>query len=219
MNRKIKLMLIEDNPEYRDVIDFSLKGDPDIELESQYSTAEVALRNLQDLSSSAAPDLILLDLNLPGMSGLEAIPWIKKYVLETRIIILSQSNQKSDILKAISDGVDGYLLKSSTLDQVKNSIRSVMKGGASLDSEVARLIMNSLQNTLPEKEKDPGLSKKEMKILSLIADGLQKKEISAQLKISNNTVDTHVRHIYEKLNVQNAPAAVSEAYKSGLFKH
>jgi DNA-binding NarL/FixJ family response regulator len=218
MSQKIKIMLIEDNPEYRDVIDFALKDDPYLNLETPFSTAEVALRTLQDPSAGTAPELILLDLNLPGMSGLEAIPWIKKYVPETRIIILSQSNQKSDILTAISHGVDGYLLKSSTLDQVKESIRSVMKGGASLDSEVARLIVTTLQKNMPKKEEDLGLSKKEMKILTLIADGLQKKEISAKLKITTNTVDTHVRHIYEKLNVQNAPAAVAKAYKSGLFK-
>ncbi len=210
-------MLIEDNPEYRDVVEFALQNDSDIDLQHLFSTAEVALRRLQELSAVNAPDLILLDLNLPGMTGLETIPWIKKYSPETEIIILTQSNKQADVLSAISQGASGYLLKSSTVDQIKDGIRTVISGGSSLDSDIARFILNTLQDTLPKPTQATPLTEKETEILALLAEGLQKKEISAKLKISNNTVDTHVRHIYEKLNVKNAPAAIHTAHKKGLF--
>jgi DNA-binding NarL/FixJ family response regulator len=217
MKNAITVMLIEDNPEYREVIAFTLKDDPSIQLESQFSTAEIALRSLQNPAGGRAPDLILLDLNLPGMSGLETLPWIKKYAPETQIIILTQSDKQTDVLSAISRGATGYLLKSSTVDEVKQGIHTVMNGGASLDNEVARFIVNTLQGKLPKITNQTLLSEREMDILVLLGEGLQKKEISKKLKISNNTVDTHVRHIYEKLNVPNAPAAVAKAYKTGLF--
>jgi DNA-binding NarL/FixJ family response regulator len=217
MKHPIKLMLIEDNPEYRNVLEFTLQDDPNIDLQSLFSTAEVALRRLQEYSPADAPDLILLDLNLPGMSGLDTIPWIKKYSPDTEIIILTQSNKQADVLSAISLGASGYLMKSSTVEQIKGAIHTVMDGGSSLDSDVARFILNTLQGRLPKPVKKPSLSEKETQILALLAEGLQKKEISAKLKISNNTVDTHVRHIYEKLNVKNAPAAIHKAHQTGLF--
>lgn len=219
MKNQIRIMLIEDNREYRNVVEFSLKDDPAIELVALYSTAEVALRNLQNPAPGAAPDLILLDLNLPGMSGLDTIPWIKKYSPETEIIILTQSNKQADVPSAISLGASGYLLKSSTVEQVKQGIHTVVNGGSSLDSAVARFIVNTLQGKLPRKIEKPNLSEQETNILTLLADGLQKKEISEKLIISNNnnTVDTHVRHIYEKLNVTNAPSTVAKAFKSEIL--
>lgn len=217
MTPKIRVMIVEDSPEYRGVIEFALMGDASIVLESQFSTAEVALRNLQDITPGNEPDLILLDLNLPGMSGLDAIPWIKEYVPKTQIIVLTQSDAKADVLSAIEQGAAGYLLKSSTVDQVKTGIQVVMDGGSTLDDQVARFILNTLKGKLHNSQGAPVLSGKEINVLTLLAEGLQKKEISEKLRISVNTVDSHVRHIYEKLNVQNAPAAVHRAHKIGLF--
>ena len=217
MKDKIRVMLVEDNREFRDVIEFALEKDPDIELESQFGTAEFALRSLQSLSTRKVPDLVLLDLCLPGMSGLEALPYFRQSIPDSKIIILTQSDSEADIMEAISKGAAGYLLKKSTVQMVKEGILVVMNGGGSLDPGVAKLIMEKMASTPAPKPLAKPLSDRELEILTLQSQGLLKKEICAKLKISRNTVDTHVRHIYEKLEVQNAPAAVGKAFRSGLL--
>jgi DNA-binding NarL/FixJ family response regulator len=218
MKSKNRVMIVEDHPGYRQVITRALKGQPDMELISQFGTVEIALRGLDSVSKSETPDLVLLDLNLPGMSGLDAIPWFKKYLPNIKIIILTQSNRESDILSAISLGAEGYLLKSSTIAQVREAIRVVMAGGSSLDPEVARFILNTFETKTPVATSKVELTERELDILTMIGDGLVKKEIGDRLDISTDTVSYHVKHIYSKLNVPNAPAAVNKAHKQGLFK-
>jgi DNA-binding NarL/FixJ family response regulator len=219
MNKTINVMLVEDHPEYREVVEMLLKKQSDIKLTSQFGTAERALRSLHDLAERKEPDVILLDLNLPGMSGLEAIPSFLADIPDTKIIVLTQSDMEADVLKAITCGASGYLLKSSTLSQITEGIRTVMRGGASLDSGVARFILDSMRGSAPKPVTENLLSEREMEVLSLLADGCVKKEIAAQLKIGESTVVTHVSHIYEKLNAANAPAAIHKAHKMGLFHH
>ncbi len=215
MNPKAKIMLVEDNRAYRMGIACALEDQPEMELSSQFGTAEVALRELQ--GGNCQPDLVLLDLNLPGMSGMEALPLFREYHPDIKIIILTQSDRKHDILSCISMGADGYLLKSASTTQIREGIRTVMDGGASLDPLVARLMMDTLQVKLPKPQEKSPLSEREIEILKLLSEGKVKKEISAELDISAFTVATHVRHIYEKFDVQNAPAAISKAYRSGIL--
>lgn len=217
MKRKIRVMLVEDNPEYRAVISLALEGEPDIELTSQFGTSEIALRSLQDRSLRKEPDLVLLDLRLPGMDGLDALPFFRSSVPDAKIIVLTQSDHEQDVLRAIVQGASGYLLKSSTLAQITDGIRTVMAGGATLDAGIAKFIMNTLQTRLPKGTIENVLSERELEILSLLGEGLVKKEIADRLGIGYATVDSHVGHIYEKLDVRNAPSAISKAYRLGLF--
>ena len=214
----IRTMLVEDNRDYRSVIEHALEVEPDIELVSQFSTPEIALRSLEDHKTRKVADLILLDLRLPGMDGLEALPWFLKALPDAKVIILTQSDAEADVLKAIKLGAAGYLLKSTRADQLIDGIRNVMSGGASLEAGVARLIIETLQTKLPDNKPEQLLSKRELEILTLLAEGLAKKEICNQLKISYSTVDTHVAHIYNKLDASNAPAAISKAYRKGILK-
>jgi len=217
MPEKIKIMLVEDNESYRNVITRALKRDPDMELVSQFGTAEIALRSIQDQSKANAPDLLLLDLNLPGMSGLDALPWFKKYTPETKIIILTQSDNSADILKAISHGIAGYLFKSTTAKQIKEGIKTVMAGGASLDAEVALFMLNAMERTNVDPESKLDLTERELEILRLLSEGSEKKDIAEKLEISRNTVAFHVKQIYGKMEVPNAAAAISKAYRTGLL--
>ena len=210
-------MVVEDNPEYRGVIELALEDESDIELVSQFGTAEIALRSLKNSAREELPELILLDLNLPGASGLDALPYFLSLAPDAKVLILTQSDDDRDVLRAISQGVDGYLLKSADLDQITSGIRNVMAGGGALDPNVARVVMENLQHRLSQIESDVTLTKREVEILKLLADVLVKKEIAEHLKIGYSTVDTHVGHIYEKLEVKNAPSAVSRAYQMGLF--
>ncbi|MEJ6568425.1 MAG: response regulator transcription factor [Akkermansiaceae bacterium] len=216
MSKSITVMLVEDNREYREVIRLALQRDGNIELVSEFGTAEIALRNLCK-EGEPSPDVILLDLRLPGMSGLEALPAMAKASPETKIIILTQSDNEADVLRAISFGAAGYLLKSSTATQIKEGIRVVMSGGASLDPSVAKFLMATLQSRLPKQEIEKVLTDREMEVLTLLSKGLVKKEIANDMGISYPTVDSHVSHIYEKLNVHNAPSAINVAHRLGLF--
>jgi DNA-binding NarL/FixJ family response regulator len=211
------IILVEECPEDRFVIEQALEMEPGIELVGQYGTSEIALRALENNQPKLSPDLILLDLRLPGMDGLESIPWFQKARPEAKIVILAQPNAESDVLKAIQLGAAGYLLKSSTADQLVDGIRLVIQGRATLDVKITRFILEALQATLPKEAPEALLSKRQMEILALLADGLVKKEIANQLKISFSTVNTHVEHIYQKLEATNAPAAISKAYKKGIL--
>lgn len=213
----IKVMLVEDNPEYRDVVSLALEDEDDIELSKEFGTAVAALRSLYDTPQADRPNLILLDLNLPGMSGLEALPNFKNELPSTKIIVLTQSDSEADVLRAISRGASGYLLKSASLSEITEGIRNVMDGGASLDTGVAQFILNTLKEKLPAQELKELLTDREMEVLTFLSDGLVKKEIANELKIGYTTVDTHVGHIYQKLGVRNAPAAVAQAFKLGLI--
>ena len=221
MPSPIKVIVVEDNPEYRNVLKMALEFESDIDLVGIFGSAEHALRAMEPKSTQGsggtASDVVLLDLNLPEMSGLEAMRWIREYLPETLFIVITQSDAESDVLTAIRNGATGYLLKSSTVRQIKDAIHTVADGGAHLDSKVAKYIMKQLQQAPTKDASQASLSSREMEVLELLAEGLVKKEIGEKLGISFFTVSTHIRHVYDKLNVLNAPAAVSTAYKTGIL--
>ena len=120
-------MLVEDHAGYRETIAIALEQSDNMQLGSQFGTAEIALRKLQETASPKQPDIILLDLNLPGMSGLEALQWIKQHSPETRIIVLTQSDKKADVLSAIHSGANGYLLKSAPIEEITKGMQHLFE--------------------------------------------------------------------------------------------
>ena len=214
MKQPIRIILIEDNPSYREVIGFTLTDEPDLELIAFFGAAEAALTFLENESNY--PDLVLLDIHLPGMSGVECIPRLKERCPDTRIIMLTQSNNEADVVQAIQLGAEGYLLKSSSVQDIIRGIHSVNAGEAFLDPGVAKFIVKSMHRRQTTQIQIK-LSAREKEILILLGEGLLKKQIADQLGIGFHTVGDHVKHIYRKLNVPNAPAAVSKAYRSGIL--
>lgn len=215
MNQPTTVMVIEDHPKYRNVLKMTIADEPEMAIAGMFGEAESALKYLDKVKD--LPDIILLDLNLPGINGLEAISKIQALHANSKIIILSQSDSESDVLRAIREGASGYLLKASTARQIKDGIRTIMGGGASLDGNVAQYILNTLQEQSSSLKMNKPLSERELEILTLISQGMLKKEIGDQLDISYGSVATYIRRIYEKLNVLNAPAAVNKAHRLKLF--
>ena len=144
MTQTIRITLVEDNHDYRDIITLTLGAESDIELINQFGTSEAALRELKAMPAGTTPHLILLDLRLPGMSGLEALPHFREALPDTPVIVLTQSDNEADVLAAISRGAAGYLLKSSTLEKLTEGVRTVMSGGAALDVSIAGFILKTL---------------------------------------------------------------------------
>lgn len=217
MNRKIRVMMVEDHPEYREIVELALGRELDMELTSQFGTSERALRSLRDRKGHDEPDIILLDLHLPGVGGLDSIPHFSTEIPDAKIIILTQSNREDDVLKAIMLGASGYLLKSSTVKQLTEGIRNVMTGGASLDAKLANIVLKTLKSKLRPNEIENLLTKRELEVLTMLAEGHVKKEIADRLQIGFTTVVSHVTHIYEKLNAPNAPAAIAKAFQLGIL--
>lgn len=214
----VKIILIEDNPEYRRALMFGMERMKEVSLVAQFGNAEQALREMQNDMELAHADLVLLDLNLPKLSGLDAIEWIRTYVPNIKILILTQSNERRDVLSAIERGASGYLLKSSTIKEIRDGIMQVMDGEAPLDSKVTGHVIAGLQKRrLEVTEVEIQLTERELETLDLLSKGKIKKEIAETLEISEHTVITHVRHIYEKFEVINAPSAISKAYEMGVL--
>lgn len=218
MDNTIKVILVEDHPDYRMSIELALAKEPDIELINQYGTAEQALQNIGGNADSDIPELLLLDLNLPRMNGTQAIPEFLAIAPALKIIVLTQSDKEADVLEAIRAGASGYLLKSSTRRAIADAIREVSSGQASLDPKIAQFIISNLRLSPSGKaDHTTDLTERELEVLTLLGEGLVQKEISDRLSISAHTVGNHIRHIYEKLQVPNAPAAITEAYRSGIL--
>ncbi|EMI43178.1 two-component system response regulator [Rhodopirellula sp. SWK7] len=212
----INVMLVEDNPEYREVVRIALEDHPNICLASQFGTAEIAIRTLVGADARSRPDVILLDLRLPGIDGLAALKKILSNIPESKVIILTQSDKPQDVVRAITLGAAGYLLKTVTLDEITEGILAVVRGDATIDKSVAKYLLDALRSNRQAADNEI-LTQRELEVLGLLAQGLVKKEIANQLGIRYATVDTHIAHIYEKLGVSNAPGAVHQAHQLGLL--
>lgn len=218
MNEPIRIILVEDHAAYREVIELALADEPDIELLATFGAAEVALRKMEKSATHQQVDVLLLDIRLPKMSGVDALPWFKEYSPNTKIIMLTQSKMEADVIKAIQSGAAGYLLKSSSIETIVEGIRSVMAGETALDNTVAKYLVQQLKKQQVAPSLNIDLTERETEILTLIAEGLVKKEIAAQLGIGHETIVEHVKRIYVKLEVKNAPAAINRAHRLGLLQ-
>jgi len=179
-----------------------------------FSNCEDALKDIDAYNISA--DVILLDIRLPGMSGIEAIPAFREKLPATKIIILTIHDDNDNIFKAICAGASGYLLKDSSSDKILQSIEDVLNGGAPINIQIASKMLEMFRK-FNSPAQDYGLSVREKEILEQLVEGYSKKEISNRLNISYHTVDMHMRKIYEKLEVSSRSGAVAKALKEKIL--
>jgi DNA-binding NarL/FixJ family response regulator len=167
------------------------------------------------LHRESPPDIILMDIGLPGMSGIDGIRHIKEIVPAVQVIILTVFEDNENIFHAIKTGAAGYLLKSATLDVILESLESILDGGAPVNPNIAKKILSMFAQSSPAST-DYGLTAREKEVLQHLVEGLSKKQIGGKLFVTQNTVDTHLRNIYAKLQVNSKVSAVTKALKERI---
>lgn len=205
--------LVEDNHTFRNTVARVLGDVEGIECTQHFSNAEDAL---DALHGGGVPDVILLDVQLPALNGIEAVQKIKSISPATRVVILTAFNDHEKVFKAICAGASGYLLKTSPVERIVESIHEALAGGAPMTPQVASSVLQMFAKMAKPKQ-DYGLTLREQQILQMMTEGLIKKEVADKLSLSYHTVDTHLRNIYTKLHVHSCTSAVAKALKERLF--
>ena len=210
----IEAWLIEDNQVFRNAVSRLLDESSDIRCTGSFGSCEEAISHL---AAGAKVDVLLLDVQLSGMNGIEALPRIKAMAPNLWVIMLTVFEDHDKIFKAICAGASGYLLKTSALDTIVEAVHQVMAGGSPMSPRVATAVLKMFKRMSPPKD-DFTLTDRERQVLELMVDGLSKKEIAARLDISFHTVDYFLRNIYAKLHVHNQAGAVAKAIQKRLFQ-
>lgn len=218
--QNIRLMVVDDHLLFREGIHSLLRKHEDIEVVAEASGGRQAV----DLASELAPDVILLDLNMPGMDGIEVCRRLRACCANARIIILTISRDLSSIVEAVRAGASGYLTKDTGSSELVDTVRRVYHEGNLLEPVLADRLLAEFSNlnTLTEKEGiDAGLfatlSPRETEILKLVAGGKANKAIASELNISEHTVRNHISNIFQKLQVNDRTEAAVLAVKRGLI--
>lgn len=209
----VRLVVVDDHALFRRGLVGLLDEMSGFEVVGQASDGQQALPLIETLR----PDLVLLDLNMPVMDGISALHALKERRLTPKVLMLTISQDDTDLLDAIRAGADGYLLKNTEPEDLRRAILRVIAGQGAISPEVTAPVLRALSR-FPEQPAALALSKRELDVLECMFDGQTTTQIAARLFISDNTVKTHVRHIFEKLEVSNRAEAVGKAVQMGLIK-
>jgi DNA-binding NarL/FixJ family response regulator len=204
----IRLLIVDDHPVVRDGLRALFADDPDFHVVGEAANGTEAIARVEHVGA----DVILMDLRMPEMSGVEAITRLHRTAPAVRVLVLTTYDTDSDVLAAIEAGATGYLLKDAPREELIRAVRAAFAGEAVLSPAVARRLMGQIGKPPPE-----ALSQRELEVLALIADGATNRQAAAKLFISEATVKTHLLHVYEKLGVRDRAAAVAEAYRRRLL--
>lgn len=194
-----KIAIVEDNRVIRESLMEFVQTDPECECVYLCATAEEALREIP----KRQPDIVLMDIQLPDISGIECTAQLKQLMPSVQIIMVTVYEDTERIFKALRAGACGYLLKRCTTEELIQAIREVRQGGAPMSREIARKVIASFQEPATSANEVEGLSPREREILELLAAGFPNKQIAARLGLTDGTVRWHLRHVYNKLHVRS----------------
>jgi two-component system, NarL family, response regulator len=207
----MRLIIVEDDPLLLENLTLLLSGEEGLSVAGSYRSAEDALRGLRN----AKPEVMLTDLGLPGMSGVDLIKKVKEEMPSLEIMAHTVFEDREMVFSAIKAGASGYILKGSSPREVIESIHALYKGGAPMSPKIARKIIHEFQDDVVSEQYL--LTQREKEIVKRVEEGLTYKEIGERLSISTHTVHTHIKNIYEKLQAKDRNDAIVKARKRGII--
>lgn len=204
MNAKtITVAVVEDDKGIRQSLEWLLKSSSEFSCVAACGSAEEALRVLP----GAAPEVILMDINLPNLSGIECTARIKEVLPSAQVVIITVYGDTEKVFNALRAGASGYILKRAAPERILQAIREVHAGGVPMSGEIARKVLGAFREPAPAPAAEQNLSRREQEVLELLSQGCANKEIADKLSISIETVTWHLRHIYSKLHVRSRTQA------------
>ena len=213
---RIRVLVVDDQELFRRGLTMLLSVEDDIEVIGEASDGSAAAT----LAASTAPDVILMDVRMPKLTGIEACVTMKDAAPHARIIMLTASDEEADLYEAVKNGASGYLLKDSSIDEVAQAVRVVADGQSLISPSMAIKLLDEFKQMSRSDRTavpTPRLTERELEVLRLVAQGLNNREIAKQLFISENTVKNHVRNILEKLQLHSRMEAVMYAVREKLL--
>lgn len=204
----ISLAIVEDLDEVRDGLKNFISLSPEFKVLDTFKTAEEAVDHLPELK----PDIVIMDISLPGMNGIDCIREVKDKTPATQFMMFTVYENDEKVFEALKAGASGYLLKNTGLVQLIESLKELHNGGSPMSANIARKLVTLFRGEQKQTANLELLSNRENEILLLLSKGLLYKEIADQLAISVSTVRQHIHHIYEKLHVQNRTEAINKAF-------
>ncbi|HLF65477.1 MAG TPA: response regulator transcription factor [Saprospiraceae bacterium] len=204
----IRICIVEDMDEVREGLASLLRFDDRFDILGAFADAEQAMGFLK----SSQPDIVIMDINLPGMSGIACIRSIKPVCPDTQFMMFTIYDNDEKVFEALAAGANGYLLKKTPFTRIGEALVELHEGGAPMSTNIARKVLDRMR---PAEPSSSPLSSREHEVLSLLSRGLLYKEIAHQLGISANTVRQHIHNIYRKLHVQNKVEAINKTYGRG----
>lgn len=212
-NEPIKVVIVEDDTGVREGLGMIINATPGFACVGTFTSVEDALRTL----SGASPDVMLLDIHLPGMLGSEGVRVFREKHPSLQVLMLSVYEGQDKVFESICNGACGYLLKKTPPAKLLDSIREAHEGGAPMSPEIARKVITLFQKTGPPEKLDKPLTEQETRLLKLLSEGYSYGNSAGQMNISINTVRNYIRSIYEKLHVNTKSEAVSKALRNRLI--
>lgn len=205
----IKVSIVEDDTTIRETLRSLFLFEEGMEAFTVHSTAEDALLRLRE----NCPDVVIMDINLPGQSGIDCVRQMSQYCQRSQFLMYTVHDDDHRVFEALKAGANGYILKSSTPDEILAAVRELNHGGSPMSAHVARRVVTQLRPAKQERNSGNDLlSTRENEVLALLAEGLLYKEIGERLGISVGTIKQHIHRIYEKMHVQNRTEAVNRFF-------